>query len=108
MKFHRPMSYTACSSLDLFSSQRQQVHARNTDLYKHVAKPLLSISTTRSMDIERLAKPLKYVVEARPKERDRTSGETAGTLLLLLRTLANFRSLDEAVAAERGSRQLAT
>ena len=56
--------------------------------YLKVAKPLLSIKSVGSMDAERAAKPPKYSILT--KERNRLEHEKAE---LLLRTRTNLRYL---------------
>jgi len=60
-------------------------------LFKLIATPLLSISSTGSIDIERFAKPLKYTIKT--KEKNRTTDEFASMLLCIL---INIRNVDEA------------
>ena len=71
-----------------------EMYARDTTLYKLIAKPLLSGSSNGSMDIERYAKPLKYSIQT--KQRNNLSDEYAS---ILLRILINLRNVEAAVEA---------
>ncbi len=55
-----------------------ETFARHTDLYQNIAKPLLSIRTVWSMDVERRAKDLKHEILC-PK-RNRLSPDQVVTL----------------------------
>ena len=62
-------------------------------LYFTVAKPLMSIRTTGSMDVERLAKPLKDVILT--KKRNRLSDERTVSLLWAQQNLKYLMSARE-------------
>ena len=62
-------------------------------LYFTVAKPLMSIRTTGSMDVERLAKPLKDVILT--KKRNRLSDERTVSLLRAQQNLKYLMSAQE-------------
>eukprot|EP00561_Arcocellulus_cornucervis_P002143 CAMPEP_0185825954 /NCGR_PEP_ID=MMETSP1322-20130828/31303_1 /TAXON_ID=265543 /ORGANISM="Minutocellus polymorphus, Strain RCC2270" /LENGTH=147 /DNA_ID=CAMNT_0028523679 /DNA_START=1153 /DNA_END=1596 /DNA_ORIENTATION=- len=62
--------------------------APRSELYLLVAKPLLSIRATGSIDTERIAKPLKRYIKT--KERNRLSDERAE---ICLRAGINLRNL---------------
>jgi hypothetical protein len=64
----------------------------NSPLYLKIGKPLLSIRTTGSITVERVAKPLKNKVLT--KERNRLNTESAAVLLragINLRLLSNMK-----------------
>ena len=65
--------------------------APHSELYLLVAKPVLSIRATGSIDTERVAKPLKRYIKT--KERNRLSDERAE---ICLRTGINLRNLQVA------------
>ena len=69
-----------------------EMRAWDTTLYKYVARPLLSLSSVGSMDIEWFAKPLKYVIQT--KDRNNISDEFAS---MLLRILINLGNVDDAL-----------
>jgi hypothetical protein len=69
-----------------------ETFARHTDLYKQIAKPLMSVGTVGSMDVERSAKGLKHEILC-PK-RNELSTDQAVTLFGMsenLRHLINAR-----------------
>ncbi len=55
-----------------------ETFARHTDLYQKIAKPLMSVGTVGSMDVERSAKGLKHEILC-PK-RNKLSTDQAETL----------------------------
>ena len=56
-----------------------ECYAGSSDVYRFVAKPLLSMGTVGSMDCERRAKPLKNTILT--KERNRVPDPTGVALL---------------------------
>ena len=69
-----------------------ETFARHTDLYQKIAKPLMSVGTVGSMDVERSAKGLKHEILC-PK-RNKLSTDQAVTLFGMsenLRHLINAR-----------------
>jgi hypothetical protein len=75
-----------------------EVYARDTTLYKYIAKPLLSISSTGSMDVERYAKPLKYCIQT--KEKNRTSDDFASMVLRILINVRNVKAAKNSLVAD--------
>ena len=65
-----------------------EAYAPNNKFYQHIAKPLLSIRTTGSNDVERKCKPLKskVLIKTRNKIKDRKAE-------MLFRTPQNLRQL---------------
>ena len=64
------------------------IFAPTSPLYLKVAKPLLSIRTTGSITVERVAKPLKNKVMSKDR-----AGVTTGKAEVLLRAGINLRLL---------------
>ena len=71
-----------------------ETFARRSELYNRVIKPLLSIETSGSIEVERRVKPMKN--EILTKQRNRLSDEKAA---ILLRASQNLRYLAEAKSA---------
>ncbi len=46
-----------------------ETFARNNEVYLKVAKPLLSLRTTGSIDVERRAKPIKHTIMTKKRNR---------------------------------------
>ncbi len=65
-----------------------EVYALNSKLYQLVIKPLMSIRTTGSIDVERAVKPIKKDILT--KSRNRMSNNKA---MVLFRTSENVRQL---------------
>ena len=65
-----------------------EAYAPNNAFYQKVAKPLLSIRTTGSIDVERAVKPIKGCVLT--KQRNRLSNNKA---IVLFRLSENLRQL---------------
>ena len=73
------------------------VYYPNSDLYIKVIKPLLSMCTTGSIDVKRVAKPFKHNILR--KERNRLSDENGR---ILFRAAQNLRYLMKAKMALKG------